>query len=94
MICDKIFENIEELNLKLNIEIEKAFDNLILSVENDNIISNKIWEFKKLEHSELYARNEEIKSNILFINIEIEKYKRQLFNNMIYSEGAVYLINN
>jgi len=94
LICDKIFENIEELNLKLNIEIEKAFDNLILSVENDNIISNKIWEFKKLEHSELYARNEEIKSNILFINIEIEKYKRQLFNNMIYSEGAVYLINN
>ncbi len=94
LICDKIFENIEELNLKLNIEIEKAFNNLILSVESDNIISNKIWEFKKLEHSELCARNEEIKSNILFINIELEKYKCQLFNNMIYSEGAVYLINN
>lgn len=94
LICDKIFENIEELNLKLNIEIEKAFDNLVLSVESDNIVSNKIWEFKKLEHSELYNRNEEVKSNILFINIELEKYKRQLFNNMIYSEGAVYLINN
>lgn len=92
IICDFIFDNIEVLEVKLRNIAEDTFSNLVVTLEEDTILSNKIWDEKKLEYATLKDLDGEIQLNIDYIYIEIEKYKKQLSYNKLYYNGLIYLV--
>lgn len=96
IVCDniynKIFDKLEELTLKIHMEIDDIFKELIDDIEKNILTSKKIFETKKIERNGLETRNKEIVINISFINSELEKYKKQLLLGVLYCNGTVYKI--
>ncbi|MBU5225834.1 hypothetical protein KQI36_04015 [Clostridium senegalense] len=94
IVCDNlysaIFSSVEELTLKLHLEIENVYKELLEALAQYKLLSNKILEIKKIERTELKNRNNEISKNIEFVNVQLEKYKKQILQGLVYNKGFVY----
>ncbi|WP_010293195.1 hypothetical protein [Clostridium senegalense] len=94
IVCDNlysaIFSSVEELTLKLHLEIENVYKELLEGLAQYKLLSNKILEIKKIERTELKNRNNEISKNIEFVNVQLEKYKKQILQGLVYNKGFVY----
>lgn len=91
-LCHKINGSIDQLQGKIQSEVEIIFKEVLRSIEIHKCAIEKIQEILRVEYEELNTNNKEIYNLIDFVNIELLKYETQINRGLVYYKDKCYNI--
>jgi len=91
-LCHKINGSIDQLQGKIQSEVEIIFKEALRSIEIHKCAIEKIQEILRVEYEELNTNNKEIYNLIDFVNIELLKYETQINRGLVYYKDKCYNI--